>query len=84
MADFPLGPATAFLRAGTRSVVASLWKVDDQATAEMMRHFYRALTDGRTGPAAALAAAQRKMIESGTWSDPYFWAGFVTTGDWKP
>jgi CHAT domain-containing protein len=63
--------------------VASLWKVEDQATAALMTRFYRALwTDGMR-PAAALRAAQLSLREQRRWRDPYFWAGFVLEGDWN-
>jgi CHAT domain-containing protein len=60
-----------------------LWKVDDLATAELMKQFYtEMLSRGRT-PAAALAHAQRRMAASGQWQHPYFWAGFVIQGEWR-
>jgi CHAT domain-containing protein len=64
-------------------VVASLWNVDDRATAELMRRFYAGLLkDGRT-PAAALRAAQVAMWREGRWRSPFYWAAFVAQGEWK-
>ena len=74
----------AFTYAGASSVLASLWDVRDNATAELMQQFYRSiLQDGRT-PADALRQAQRKMLENPRWRAPYYWAAFVLQGDWRP
>jgi CHAT domain-containing protein/predicted negative regulator of RcsB-dependent stress response len=72
-----------FMYAGSRSVVTSLWKVDDRATAKLMTHFYQAmLQDGMT-PAAALRSAKQKIRGEKAWSAPFFWAGFVLQGEYK-
>ena len=77
------GISRAFIYAGARHVVASLWAIDDRATAELMRHFYRALlVDGRP-PAAALAIAQRELSADARWHSPFYWAGFTVVGDWR-
>lgn len=78
-----LGLARAFQQAGVPRVVASLWKVDDRATAELMKEFYVGmLRDGR--PAAeALREAQRRLAAKARWQHPYFWAGFVLQGEWR-
>jgi len=78
-----VGLTRGFMYAGAPRVVASLWKVDDKATAELMRRFYRAmLTDGLR-PAAALRAAQVSMWKEKRWEAPYYWAGFVLQGEWR-
>ena len=65
-------------------VVASLWKVDDRATAELMRRFYEGMLGSRRlPPAAALRAAQVEMASSAMWARPYYWAGFVLQGEWR-
>ncbi len=72
-----------FMYAGSRSVVTSLWKVDDRATAKLMKHFYEAmLQDGMT-PAAALRSAKQKIRREKAWSAPFFWAGFVLQGEYN-
>lgn len=72
-----------FMYAGSRSVVTSLWKVDDRATAKLMEHFYQAmLQDGMT-PAAALRSAKQKIRREKAWNAPFFWAGFVLQGEYK-
>ena len=71
------GLATALLLAGVRSVVASLWPVDDAATAFLMTGFYKALQTGLDVP-EALASATQMVRQQPGWDDPYYWAGFVT------
>jgi CHAT domain-containing protein len=79
----PIGLARAFMYAGVPRVVASLWQVDDLATAELMKRFYRGvLVDGLT-PASALRAAQQQLAATRRWRSPYFWAPFVLQGDWR-
>jgi CHAT domain-containing protein len=70
--------------AGASRVVVSLWRVDDEATAELMKRFYQGMLGARRlRPAAALNAAQAAMRKETRWSSPYFWAGFVLQGEWK-
>lgn len=78
-----LGLTRAFELAGARRVVASLWKVDDRATAELMKHFYAALFQSKLAPDAALRSAQAKLRATPRWSHPFYWAGFVLEGDWR-
>jgi CHAT domain-containing protein/Tfp pilus assembly protein PilF len=75
-----VGFTRAFLTAGSQSVLASLWEVNDRSTLELMVQFYRRLS--RHDKAGALAAAQRSMRISGSrYSQPYFWAPFVLVGN---
>jgi CHAT domain-containing protein/Tfp pilus assembly protein PilF len=76
--DF-FGLTRAFLYAGTASVLASLWEVNDQTTAALMERFYRHLQ--RHDKAQALALAQRELLAEGTKVQPYHWAPFVLVGD---
>jgi CHAT domain-containing protein/Tfp pilus assembly protein PilF len=79
-----VGLTQGFLYAGARQVLSSLWRVEDQATAELMSHFYRALlSPGRT-PAAALRLAQLAVRNDKRWRSPYYWSGFVLQGDGEP
>ena len=74
--------AQAFLQSGVRNVVATLWRVDDDAAAIFAEHFYDEL---RTlPPAPALAAAQRRMSREARYAAPYFWAGYQLLGDGQP
>ena len=78
-----VGLTRGFLYAGADRVVASLWQVDDESTAELMKRFYRAmLRDGRR-PAEALRAAQLELAADRRWSAPFYWAGFVLQGEWR-
>ncbi len=76
-----VGLSRGFLQAGSRAVVASLWQVEDAATAELMRHFYTALLRDQLSPSAALRLAQRRLATDPEFHDPFFWAGFVVQGD---
>ena len=69
-----------FMYAGAERVVASLWKVDDVATAELMAEFYRQMFVNGQRPAAALRAAQIALAKK---RSPVDWAGFVLQGEWK-
>lgn len=73
----------AFMYAGSRSVVTSLWKVDDRATAELMKSFYESMLQEGMTPAAALRSAKRKIATQERWAAPYFWAGFVIQGEYR-
>jgi CHAT domain-containing protein len=78
-----IGLTRGFMYAGAARIVASLWKVDDAATAALMEQFYREmLTNGLT-PAAALRVAQRQISQQKRWRSPYYWAGFVLQGEWR-
>ncbi|HEY2944385.1 MAG TPA: CHAT domain-containing tetratricopeptide repeat protein [Vicinamibacteria bacterium] len=78
-----LGLTRAFMSAGAARVVASLWRVDDAATAELMKTMYeRILRDGQR-PAQALRSAQIAMWQTRRWGAPYFWAAFVIQGEWN-
>ena len=78
-----VGLARAFLHAGAARVVSSLWKVDDDATSELMRHFYDGMLRDRKPPAEALRYAQLQMMQQKRWSAPFYWAGFVLNGEWR-
>jgi CHAT domain-containing protein len=77
-----VGLTHAFMSAGAKSVVASLWKVDDRATAVLMAHFYEAMLQQGMSPAAALRSAKLKMMQDKQWNAPYYWAGFVLQGEY--
>jgi CHAT domain-containing protein len=59
--------------------VATLWPVDDWATAALMERFY-GVGDVATDPARALAEAQRALIAAPATAHPFYWAGFVSVG----
>jgi CHAT domain-containing protein len=71
-----------FLYAGAHRVLASLWTVEDRATAEFMRRFYDGLLIQHMPAAAALRLAQQSLARDTRWSSPYYWGGFVLQGEW--
>jgi len=77
-----VGLTRAFLHAGSRSVLATLWEVDDASTAELMASFYADLkrADSGQAKAAALANAQRALLATDRYKHPYYWAPFVLVG----
>jgi CHAT domain-containing protein len=78
-----IGLTRGFMYAGAPRVVASLWKVDDVATAELMGRFYRGMMKEGLRPAAALRRAQLAMWKQKRWTDPYYWAAFTIQGEWR-
>jgi hypothetical protein len=62
--------------------VVSLWKVDDDATAELMKHFYAGMFQKGLTPAAALRDAQLSLRSQRRWDSPYYWAAFVIQGEY--
>lgn len=78
-----LGLTRGFMYAGASSVVASLWKVDDEATSELMRQFYTNMLSNGMTPAAALRAAQNSIRQRPEWRAPYYWAGFTLQGEFR-
>jgi CHAT domain-containing protein len=67
-------------RTKANSIAASLWSVDDIATRELMTEFYKNLLTGKSR-AAALRAAQLKLLKDGRTKNPLFWAAFVLYGE---
>lgn len=77
------GLRRALVLAGAESQVISLWKVPDAATRELMVAYYRRLRAGEPR-AEALRRAQLEIMARPGWQDPYFWASFVSVGQWEP
>jgi CHAT domain-containing protein len=74
------GLAQAFFYAGARSVVASLWRVTDEPTAEFMRTFYKTLGEGKS-KAASLRTAKLQLLQADETLAPRHWAAFVLLGE---
>jgi CHAT domain-containing protein len=73
----------AFLYAGVPSIVVSLWPVDDESTALLMKYFYDYLRIGNK-KSTALQKAKIQLINSTGWKrNPFYWGPFVLMGDWK-
>ncbi len=68
---------------GTPRVIASLWKVDDDATAELMAEFYKQLLQFHRTPAKALQLAQIQQMQRRTKNQPFYWAAFQLQGEWN-
>jgi CHAT domain-containing protein len=81
------GLRRAFHLAGARTVIMSLWRVDDAATADWMAALYAARFEHGAGAADAVAAAQRATLTArraaGLDPHPYYWAAFISAGDWR-
>lgn len=78
-----VGLTRGFMYAGAPRVIASLWQVDDAATADLMRGFYAEMLTRGKRPAEALRAAQVRMWEQNRWPSPYYWAAFTLQGEWR-
>jgi CHAT domain-containing protein/Tfp pilus assembly protein PilF len=78
-----LGLTRGFLYAGAPRVVASLWWIDDRATAALMAAFYRGMWIDGLRPAAALRKARLSLRRQRRFRDPSYWGAFVLQGDWR-
>ena len=79
-AEGVVGIARAFIGAGARSVLVTLWAINDEATLEFMKHFYQHLVKGKSA-SESLNRAMRCMRESEDFSEIKYWAPFVLIGD---
>ena len=78
-----VGLTRGFMYAGAPRVVASLWGIDDRATAEIMKRFYTAMLKDGLSPSAALREAQLSMLRDKRFQSPHFWAPFTLQGEWR-
>jgi CHAT domain-containing protein len=78
-----VGLTRGFMYAGAARVLASLWSVEDRATAKLMKSFYRHLLVEKRPAADALRRAQLDMAGKPPFDSPYYWAGFSLQGEWK-
>ncbi len=82
-----LGLRRAFRIAGARTLIMSLWPVEDESTREWMRALYAGRFAQGLGTAEAVRYAARTILETrrkgGESAHPFFWAGFVASGDWR-
>jgi CHAT domain-containing protein/lipopolysaccharide biosynthesis regulator YciM len=77
-----LGLAGAAIQSGARSTVATLWSVNDRATAEFMGQFYRTLAKQKVSKAAALRQAQLALLQRDLYSHPFYWSPYILMGNW--
>ena len=78
-----IGLTRGFMYAGAARVLASLWSVEDRATADLMGSFYHGMLREGLSPAAALRRAQLAMARSPGRRSPFYWAGFSLQGEWR-
>lgn len=79
--DEQMGLVRAFLAAGARSVISTLWSIEDQSAARLFAHFYQHAHEHRL--AEALAMAQRTLLAHPHYTLPFFWAPYVLSGIWN-
>jgi CHAT domain-containing protein len=77
-----LGLAGVAVRSGARSTIASLWSVEDSATASFMENFYQELAIAGTTKADALRRAQISLLKQTQFTHPFYWSPFVLVGNW--
>ncbi|GBO53088.1 hypothetical protein APA_996 [Pseudanabaena sp. lw0831] len=77
-----LGLAGMAVRSGARSTIASLWSVEDSATATFMEDFYQELATLGTTKANALRKAQLSLLKNPQFTHPFYWSPFVLVGNW--
>ncbi|NEP30709.1 CHAT domain-containing protein [Moorena sp. SIO3B2] len=77
-----LGIAGVAIEAGARSTLATIWLVDDEATAVLMNRFYQELTDKSISKAEALNRAQKSILQDPNYEHPYYWAPYIMVGNW--
>lgn len=73
----------AFLQSGSKTVMASLWKVEDNATQELMKNFYRGMVDEKLTPSQSLRQAQIELRKNSQFKSPFYWAAFTVQGDFR-
>ncbi len=74
-----VGLTRSFLYAGAKNVMVSLWKVSDNSTSKLMVDFYNEMFDGHN-KSKSLQQSKQKLVKSGNYSLPYYWAPFVLVG----
>jgi len=77
-----LGLAGVAVRAGARSALATLWHINDPASYELVMEFYRQLRNPSISRAAALQAAQLKLLNDLRYDHPGYWAPFLLINNW--
>lgn len=78
-----LGLAGIALKAGARSALATLWFIDDKATALLIREFYRQLHQQQQSKAKSLQRAQQLLLQHNRYQHPALWAPFLLIGHWQ-
>lgn len=79
--DEQYGMVRSFLGAGVRSVISTLWAIEDESAGHFFAHFYREALDRSL--IEAIGNAQRAMIRTRPYDIPYFWASYILSGEWR-
>jgi CHAT domain-containing protein len=77
-----LGLAGVALKAGARSALATLWFINDEASATLISEFYRQLRDPSVSKAVALQRAQQKLLNDRVYGHPAYWSPFLLMNNW--
>ena len=77
-----LGLAGVAVKAGANSALATLWEISDEATSELIAHFYRELRDTSLTKAGALQQAQLELTSDPRYEHPFFWSPFILINNW--
>lgn len=77
-----LGLAGMAVRAGAKSTIATLWSVNDEATARLMSQFYQELVINHKEKSQAIRDAQLALLHSSNYQHPFYWAPYVLVGNW--
>lgn len=78
------GLRRALVLAGSETQVMSLWKIDDRATVDLMAGYYDRLINDRQGRSEAMRNTQLEILNGRNRNHPFYWAGFIVSGNWKP
>lgn len=76
-------PCGVALKAGARSAIATLWRINDKATSLLISEFYRQLKTHGISKAKALQNAQKKFVAQPRYRHPYYWSSFLLIGNWR-
>lgn len=77
-----LGLAGMAVRSGARSTLATLWSVNDEASAQFMNYFYQALASKTMTKAQAVREAQSKLLTEPKFQHPFYWSAYILIGNW--
>ncbi|GFE68838.1 CHAT domain-containing protein [Chroococcus sp. FPU101] len=77
-----LGLAGIAVRSGARSTIATLWSVNDEASAELMRTFYQTLAVGKKTKSQSLREAKLKLLSNAKYRHPFYWSAYILLGNW--
>jgi CHAT domain-containing protein len=77
-----LGLAGVAIKAGARSALATLWFINDEASAELVSEFYRQLRNPKLSKAQALQLAQQRLLADRVYEHPAYWSAFLLLNNW--